>query len=212
MLSAGGRMVGKVWAEILRFIHQRMDDDHFRMCLHMRLAMVSVPQGTTCQMERRGNPDDKCLHAISMPCKHLHKSKVGPARLRPHRAVMVSLMKLLRRVGLEVDLERALPYLYRQEPDGKVTEAILDVVTIIPGCLGAMPCDVRIRCPHDVDLAAHRPAVAAKEGEVDKACRYDATVTPLSLETYGRVGVASMDGLRRLASLVSAHMRGNGCF
>eukprot|EP00973_Karenia_brevis_P033661 4641930-Karenia_brevis.AAC.1 len=40
---------------------------------------------------------------------------------------------------------------------------------------------------------------------MEKCNRYDASVTPLALETYGRMGVASMSGLRRFSSTVSAH-------
>eukprot|EP00973_Karenia_brevis_P016295 2230967-Karenia_brevis.AAC.1 len=81
---------------------------------------------------------------------------------------MVSLKRVLEKAGLEVDLERAMPYLFRLEPDGNVVEAILDVVAIIPGCLDTLPFDVTIRCPHGVEHAAHRPSQAAKDGEVEK--------------------------------------------
>eukprot|EP00973_Karenia_brevis_P061149 8503719-Karenia_brevis.AAC.1 len=82
---------------------------------------------------------------------------------------MVSLKRVLERAAAEVDLERAMPQLYRLEPDGKVVEAILDVVAILPGSFVTMPFDVTIRCPHNQDFASHRPSVAAKDGEVDKS-------------------------------------------
>ena len=112
MLSSGGPMVGKTWSDIPNNNTQHMDNDHLRMALQLRLGLVAVPAGTTCQITKRGTDDeDKCLHAITMPCVHPHVCKAGLARLRPHRAVMLTLKQALRRAGAEVDLERALPYL-----------------------------------------------------------------------------------------------------
>ena len=60
-------------------------------------------------------------------------------------------------------------------------------------------------CPHGIRnnqcliVATTTPAVAAKDGEVEKQYRYDSSVSPVSLETYGRMGPASMDALRKLA-------------
>eukprot|EP00973_Karenia_brevis_P007223 980341-Karenia_brevis.AAC.1 len=61
---------------------------------------------------------------------------------------MVSVKKTLERAGADVDIERALPYLYTEQPDGKVVEAVLDVVVTSPGCFATTPLDVTIRCPH----------------------------------------------------------------
>eukprot|EP00973_Karenia_brevis_P035054 4834327-Karenia_brevis.AAC.1 len=59
--------------------------------------MVKAPVGTTCQMSKKADAEDKCLHAVANPVVHPHTCKVGPARLRPHRAVMVSVKKTLER-------------------------------------------------------------------------------------------------------------------
>eukprot|EP00973_Karenia_brevis_P030675 4229119-Karenia_brevis.AAC.1 len=77
-------------------------------------------------MAKRGD-EERCLEEIGDPPMHPHKCKAGSARLRRHRAIMITLKKYLVRFGAEADLERALPYLFRMEPDGKVKEAILDV-------------------------------------------------------------------------------------
>ena len=167
--------------------------------MQLRLAIVQPPAGATCQIAKRGDDEDRCLRTITSPCVHPHKCKAGPARLRPHRAVMMSIKKILVKSGAGVDTERAIPQPYRVAPDGVVKEAILDVVVISPGCLQTYPVDVTIRCPHGLESASSRPAVAAKDGELEKCSRYDASVTPISLETYGRLGVASMAGLRQLA-------------
>ena len=76
--------------------------------------------------------------------------KLGPARLRPHRSTMVALAKSCEREGSFVDLERAIPALYRIGSDGKVKEAILDVVVQTPSCYTSHAIDVTICCPHGV--------------------------------------------------------------
>eukprot|EP00973_Karenia_brevis_P042716 5911891-Karenia_brevis.AAC.1 len=99
---------------------------------------------------------------------------MGPARLRPHRGVMVALQHVCERGGAAVDLERALPALYRIADDGNVTEAILDVVSFSPGSFETFAIDVTIRCPHGwrnergTSMSARNVAVAARDGEMEK--------------------------------------------
>eukprot|EP00973_Karenia_brevis_P086864 12047634-Karenia_brevis.AAC.1 len=88
--------------------------------------MVSPPAGATCQISKAGTTEEKCLQTIMAPCIHPHVCKAGPARLRPHRAVMVALKNVFTKAGAEVDLERAMPCLYTVAPTGVITEAILD--------------------------------------------------------------------------------------
>eukprot|EP00973_Karenia_brevis_P026021 3590341-Karenia_brevis.AAC.1 len=73
---------------------------------------------------------------------------MGPARLRPHRAVVRALQKVCERGGAEVDLERAIPALFRVGADGKIIEAILDAYVISPSSFDSYAIDVTIRCPH----------------------------------------------------------------
>ena len=49
MLSAGGHMVGKFWSELPCLVSHFMDNDHFRMSLQIRLALVVMPPGAVCQ-------------------------------------------------------------------------------------------------------------------------------------------------------------------
>ena len=42
-----------------------------------------------------------------------HLCKIGPGRMRPHRSLQHCLKRCLTRVGAEVDMERAVPTLYR---------------------------------------------------------------------------------------------------
>ena len=206
-------MVGKFWSELPRLVSHFMDNDHFRMSLQIRLALVVMPQGAVCQISKASDVDDKCLTAMTDQCIHPHLCKRGPARLRPHRAVMVGLKNILVRAGAEVDLERAIPSLYRIDTEGKVTEAILDAVVITPGCSSSTPLDVTIRCPHaqrynneaaTTMKASVTPSVAAREGENDKHARYGPSVLPVALETYGRMGRTSLQAVNQLANQVVA--------
>ena len=52
--------------------------------------------------------------------------------------------------------------------------------------------------------------MAARTGELEKLRRYDETVVPLALETYGRLGPRSEIGLRQIAtSLASSSTMSN---
>ena len=109
-----------------------------------------------------------------------------------------------------MDLERALPDLYVEAPDGQVKEAILDDVVTTPGCLTTTPIDVTIRCTHaarngqGLSTAAHEPAAAAKDGKHEKLMRYGPSVLPLAFEMYGRVGYKAHQGLCQLAASLAS--------
>eukprot|EP00973_Karenia_brevis_P076975 10688968-Karenia_brevis.AAC.1 len=121
------------------------------------------------------------------------------------------LYTFLERLGCFVDTERAVPCLFRVDGNGVVTEAILDVVMSLPGGLLSSYFDVTIRCPHSVRnahghrLAALKPSVAAADGELEKLTRYGSQVQPVSFETYGRLGRASLCQLRSLAMKIATH-------
>eukprot|EP00973_Karenia_brevis_P036494 5032248-Karenia_brevis.AAC.1 len=113
--------------------------------------------------------------------------------------------------GCFVDVERAVPCLYRITDNGTITEAILDVVMSLPGGLVTSYYDVTIRCPHSVRnnqghrVAALRPSVSAADGEMEKLTRYGRQVLPVSVETYGRMGRASMEALRTTSTRLATH-------
>ena len=96
----------------------------------MRMGALEAPDGTACQISKANG--DTCLHAISQPVVHPQLCKHGPARLRPHRSLVVKLTKLVQRTGLFADMERAVPSLYRRDAQGTVQEAVLDVVISPP--------------------------------------------------------------------------------
>ena len=83
----------------------------------------------------------------------------------------------LRRSGAYVDLERAIPALYKCADDGTVTEAILDVVYSFPGGPVTRHLDVTVRCPFAsaYKKTHENPAVAAQGGEDAK---------PLTLQVF----------------------------
>ena len=122
---------------------------------------------------------------------------------------MLTTKKVVEKCGAAADLERALPCLYRVAPDGAVKEAVLDFAVTSPGCFQISSLDVTIRCQHGVGHAQCQPAVAAEDSELEKTSRHNKSLAPIPLETYGRMGVASMAGLRQLAlSLNPVSMHG----
>ena len=125
--------------------------------------------------------------------------------MRPHRSLVVGLAKLVQRTGVFADVERAVPSLYRSDGQGKVQEAVLDVVISPPASFSTFMADITVRCPHSVRYkeTASIPASAADDGELEKYERYGSAVTPISFETYGRMGVRSQAGLMSIAAVAA---------
>ena len=201
---------GKFWNTVPSYAASFVENVHFKVAAQMRLGCLQAPDGAVCQMPRAAPCDDKCLKHIENPVVHPHLCKYGPARLRPHRSPVCKMQHMLLKSGAEADVERAIPSLYRIDADGAVKEAILDVVTSLPGSLSMTALDVTIRCPHSsrYDDAWQTPSVAAADGEFEKHERYGQDVVPVALETYGRLGHESQRGLRQLA--LSAAQRSYG--
>ena len=125
-----------------------------------------------------------------------------PARLRTHRALTEQLAVELRRSGANVDLERAIPALYKCADNGTVTEAILDVVYSFPRGPVTRHLDVTVRCPFaSAYKKAHANlAVAVQGGEDAKAWRYGPSVIPVAFESFGRLGRDSTSKLEDMAA------------
>ena len=133
---------------------------------------------------------------------HPHLCKCGPARLRPHRALATVLAKEGERGGAHVNLEHACPQVYETHDDGRVLEAILDVVMHFPGGPSQRMIDVTVRCPHasiynDCNLIS---GVAANAGVQGKLVRYRYSVLALWFETYGCLAGESIRLLRKIPS------------
>ena len=126
----------------------------------------------------------------------------GPARFRAHKSLISALRKGLVQAGAFVDLERSCPQLYQQKADGTWAEARLDLVARFPGSLETTMVDVTVWCPHAKGRkkAATVPGSAAQSGEKAKRARYGDSVSPLALESYGRLGDNSRQTLEWLAA------------
>ena len=72
MLSADDHMVGKFWSVLPKLTSMFMDNDHFRMSMQLRLALVQLPRGALCQLSRATDIDDKCLVEMTDPCIYPH--------------------------------------------------------------------------------------------------------------------------------------------
>ena len=62
---------------------------------------------------------------------------------------------------------------------------------------------MKSRTGRDTARSATKAGVAAEQGERDKLYRYGDSVTPIALETYGRMGKKSIEGLRQIVNLAS---------
>eukprot|EP00973_Karenia_brevis_P088990 12341997-Karenia_brevis.AAC.1 len=92
----------------------------------MRLGALEASPGDVCQIKRANG--DACLQSVQNPVVHPQTCAVGPARQRPHRSMVVGLHKLVTKACMYSDMERAVPALYRRDENGKIQEALLDVV------------------------------------------------------------------------------------
>ena len=203
LLSSGGAGAGKVLSVIPSDPSLLFPNQHFRTILLMKLCMVDVPQGAVCQVPRAKLDGDAafCGCPLDGPLIHPHRCKAGPARLRPHRGLATVLAQQAKQAGAHVDMERACPHLYLDQGEGRILEAIMDVVFHFPGGPSVRHIDVTVRSPH-AERYAHAdviPGVAAKAGVSDKLDRYGPSVLAVSLETYGRMDPCSVSHVREMS-------------
>ena len=99
-------------------------------------------------------------------------------------------------------MECHCPQLYKILEGGDIQEAILDVVVAWPGLPALHYIDVTIHSAFASSLrkATTCPGVAAAGGEKGKFNRYGREVLPISMETLGRVGDASLQSVDFLKS------------
>ena len=126
-------------------------------------------------------------------------AKLGPARMRPHRAVQTTLRGLLRNIGAHVDLERAIPEFFTWRGQ-KCTEAILDAAIRWPTSLHTTVVDITVRCPHASRYGGGVTAPPTEAAEDEKHKRYGPQVTPIAFSTYGRLGREGRNAMEALAA------------
>ncbi len=211
-LSAGGEGTGKTWSEVPG-AGALIDNTHWVVMCKMRLGTMAVVEGMQCQICRSDNGpspsseeasnEPKCLEQLSNPLTHPQLCRNGKARIKPHRMVTRACCRVFETMNVYADEERAVPCLYQLEEDGRIKEAVLDVVLSFPGESGLVPFDITLRCPHGEEehVAAWQPGHAAKLGCLDKDERYGAgCVVPISMETYGRMSQRSCGELRAVCA------------
>ena len=112
----------------------------------------------------------------------------------------------LRAAGGHVDVERAMPAMATFLPDGTVEEAIMDVTVWWPGAMEWFGVDVTVRYAGAARYvgAPRRAGAAAAAAEAEKKRRYGRDVLPLAFEAGGRLGIASVASLQRLADAAVA--------
>ena len=189
LLSSGGPKAGSFWQVTPDSSKCFMDNAHWRTAVRQRLGVLTAPDGAMCHLPKGDDQDEKCGHSLDADLHHPLLCKVGPARMRPHRAVASALKHLLKSSGAHVDIERAWPPLYEWSGD-RCKEAVMDLVVHWPGSCTSFLVDVTIRCPHASRYthACTKAGVAAAAGTKDKLDRYGDSVLTLAFETYGRLG------------------------
>ena len=202
MLSAGGPGSGKFFTMFPIASKYYMPDTHFRTSLLARLGLICPPDGAVCQIpEGPMDAPHACGCRLERPFVHPYLCKAGPSRLRPHRSLCNAMAYECRAAGGHVDLERACPQLYKWHGD-RCQEAILDVVYHLPGTTVTRNIDITVRCPFATRYVNtdSKVAVAALSGENEKVARYGSEVSPISFETFGRLGPQSMVNLQNVAA------------
>ena len=176
-----------------------MGADHFITGLRLRMADLELDPAATCQMHTRKEDGARCEENLDHKGEHTLKCNKGRARFGPHRAIEVSLQGCAKDYGRFADKERIVPDLYKVE-DGKIKEAILDVVIRAPANPRSRFIDVTIRCPHRKGKDHGEKAGAmAQLGEGDKERRYGVQAMPIAFESYGRMSEESRHNLRQVA-------------
>ena len=93
MLAAGGTGVGTTWTAIASREDEFLQDAQFVVATKARLAQLAVPAGATCRIiDSNENLCGIALckeeHGTGSAAGHVTTCKKGPARQRPHRAVL----------------------------------------------------------------------------------------------------------------------------
>ena len=210
MLSAGGPGSGTFWTTVPTKAAWRFTNTHWVAALRARIGALHVAPGTLCRMPR-ADEGEKCGKLMSDPLVHPFLCDAGPARLRPHRALVATLRAGVEREGAWADIERPIPELFVRNEDGSVVEAIMDVVTAWPGAAAAHRVDVTVRCPWAERYlrlgSSERPGVAASTGDKEKLIRYGPSVLSLCFESNGQLSVGGCATLAALAADARDHGR-----
>ena len=170
---------------------------HWRAATQARIGCINIPQNIKCRLKT--NAGLPCETTIDQGGIHSQLCKMGPARMRPHRAVQTTLGGLLPNTGAHVDLERAIPELFTWQGQ-KCTEAILDAAIRWPTSLHTTVVDVTVRCPHASRYGGGVTASPTEAAEDEKHKRYGPRVTPIALSTYGRLGREGRNAFEALAA------------
>ena len=104
LLSSGGPKAGSFWQATPDSGKCFMDDAHWRTAVRQRLGIMTAPVGAMCYLPKGKDQDVKCGHSLDADLHHPMLCKVGPARMRPHRAVASALRHLLKSSGAHVDI------------------------------------------------------------------------------------------------------------
>ena len=101
LLSGGGKLAGSLWYILPEATTEWWPDAQFRIMAQLRLLSFSITKGATCCLASK-NKEECCSERLDLP--HLLDCKLGPGRMRPHRAAANAVAKVLRDAGAVVDI------------------------------------------------------------------------------------------------------------
>ena len=155
---------------------------------------VAIPVATTIAQQDRsicGKPLGRhARHSCHCPC--------GPHRVAAHNSVVNALAHTLGRAGGSVQTERFIPELYMKRSDGTWQEAVMDLAVSWPLAPSLRLLDLTLRSSH-YRGAASGAGAAAQHAHAAKHRRYGTSVQPIAIEVGGRMLLAAIETLRRLA-------------
>jgi hypothetical protein len=210
MLSSGGALAGAIWTEIPPE-REFFDNSHFSMATRRRLAIVDILPGLTCQLAESAGTSAARTCGEMLDRRNTHPCAAcikGPAKLRTHEFLKISLANALQQCQAQTDLERLVPELCRGDVSkGTATDAIMDIVAAFPNATRQYWIDVTVRSPHAdryntsaAHNAANTVSFAASDGAKEKWQKYKSEhVIPISYEPYGRLAPESLRCFEQMA-------------
>ena len=157
----------------------------WRAATQARIGCINIPQNIKCRLKTNGG--SSCEATLDQGGIHSQLCKLGPARMRPHRAVQTTLGGLRRNIGAHFDLERAIPELFTWHGQ-RCTEATLHAAIRWPTSFHTTVVDITVRCPHASRYGGGVTASPTAAAEDEKHKRYGPQVTPIDFSTYGGLG------------------------
>ena len=212
--AVGGRFLCNPRADL-----RELTTPYWRVMVRLRLGLSVLPDTgcpPRCAMEY-ADGTGKCLKPTDAWGNHAVSCAVGPWRGRRHSALAKLLWKWLSDAGWIADREVMVPKWRKVEGDGRVVQAVMDIVASGHSHMPSMMIDASIRSPH---AAQYRPRAARVPGHALEVCesqkhvrypdREGLHVRVAAVECFGRLGSEFSSILEVAAAAHSEERRSRG--